>query len=539
MVAAKLIDVGQGAQRIDRYDLVAEIASGGMATVYLARLAGVGGFQRFVAIKRLHPHLAKEQEFVEMFLDEARLAAGIHHPNVVPILEVGASERGYYLVMEYIEGDTLARLLARAATTGGKIPPEISIRILLDMLHGLHAAHELKDEKGLATELVHRDVSPQNILVGMDGVSRITDFGVARAASRLSATRVGQLKGKIAYMAPEQAAGDTGVDRRADIFSAGIVLWEVLASRRLFKAENEAATLSRVVSEPIPNLHELAPDIHAQISLVCMKALERDPDKRFGTCAQFADVLERATAAVGKIASPREVAAYVSEIIGTEITQQRAAVRAWLANSEPSQLDRPNFSLSAAPSGSGGATSSVSAGNMELSSINTQSGLISHPQLSQISQVSEVHNTRRSKAPLVIGAVALLLALGVGGLVAAGGNKDASPRAAGAPDEPAAAQPTPTVTEQAEPTAAAKPDGTASPAQDAGAQVDTQAGSTTDKAAEDQAADDKKAAAAPRYNSGGSWHPRPAKPEPKEEPTAEPKPTAAPKPDVDLSNPYK
>jgi len=539
VVAAKLIDVGQGAQRIDRYDLVAEIASGGMATVYLARLAGVGGFQRFVAIKRLHPHLAKEQEFVEMFLDEARLAAGIHHPNVVPILEVGASERGYYLVMEYIEGDTLARLLARAATTGGKIPPEISIRILLDMLHGLHAAHELKDEKGLATELVHRDVSPQNILVGMDGVSRITDFGVARAASRLSATRVGQLKGKIAYMAPEQAAGDTGVDRRADIFSAGIVLWEVLASRRLFKAENEAATLSRVVSEPIPNLHELAPDIHAQISLVCMKALERDPDKRFGTCAQFADVLERATAAVGKIASPREVAAYVSEIIGTEITQQRAAVRAWLANSEPSQLDRPNFSLSAAPSGSGGATSSVSAGNMELSSINTQSGLISHPQLSQISQVSEVHNTRRSKAPLVIGAVALLLALGVGGLVAAGGNKDASPRAAGAPDEPAAAQPTPTVTEQAEPTAAAKPDGTASPAQDAGAQVDTQAGSTTDKAAEDQAADDKKAAAAPRYNSGGSWHPRPAKPEPKEEPTAEPKPTAAPKPDVDLSNPYK
>src|SRR5690606_6429832 len=234
---AKLIDVGQGAQRIDRYDLVAEIASGGMATVYLARLAGVGGFQRFVAIKRLHPHLAKEKEFVEMFLDEARLAAGIHHPNVVPILEVGASERGYYLVMEYIEGDTLARLLARAATTAGKIPADIAIRILLDMLQGLHAAHELKDEKGMATELVHRDVSPQNILVGMDGVSRITDFGVARAASRLSATRVGQLKGKIAYMAPEQAAGDTRVDRRADIFSAGIVLWEVLASRRLFKAE--------------------------------------------------------------------------------------------------------------------------------------------------------------------------------------------------------------------------------------------------------------------------------------------------------------
>ncbi|MCA9643726.1 MAG: serine/threonine protein kinase [Polyangiaceae bacterium] len=529
MVAAKLIDVGEeGVQRIDRYDLVAEIASGGMATVYLARLAGVGGFQRFVAIKRLHPHLAKEKEFVEMFLDEARLAAGIHHPNVVPILEVGASERGYYLVMEYIEGDTLARLLARAATTAGKIPADIAIRILLDMLQGLHAAHELKDEKGQATELVHRDVSPQNILVGMDGVSRITDFGVARAASRLSATRVGQLKGKIAYMAPEQAAGDTRVDRRADIFSAGIVLWEVLASRRLFKAENEAATLSRVVSEPIPNLHDLAPDVHPQISLVCMKALERDPDKRFSTCAQFADVLERAAAAVGKIAAPREVAAYVQEVIGTEISQQRDAVRAWLARSEPSQLERPNFSLSTAPPAMAGASSSVSAGNMELSSVNTQSGLISHPQLSQISQVSEVHNTRRSKAPLVIGGVALLLALGVGGLVAAGSNKEEGPATAGAPEAPKTEAPA------AEKPAAPAPkeEPKAEPAK---APEEAKPQASAEAKAEEK--DDEKKAQRPVY--GGSWRPKATKPEKVEEPAPAPKPTAAPKPDVDLSNPYK
>ncbi|MGE3672897.1 MAG: serine/threonine-protein kinase, partial [Polyangiaceae bacterium] len=483
----------------------------------------------FVAIKRLHPHLAKEKEFVEMFLDEARLAAGIHHPNVVPILEVGASERGYYLVMEYIEGDTLARLLARAATTAGKIPADIAIKILLDMLQGLHAAHELKDEKGQATELVHRDVSPQNILVGMDGVSRITDFGVARAASRLSATRVGQLKGKIAYMAPEQAAGDTRVDRRADIFSAGIVLWEVLASRRLFKAENEAATLSRVVSEPIPNLHDLAPDVHPQISLVCMKALERDPDKRFSTCAQFADVLERAAAAVGKIAAPREVAAYVQEVIGTEISQQRDAVRAWLARSEPSQLERPNFSLSTHPPAPVGASSSVSAGNMELSSVNTQSGLISHPQLSQISQVSEVHNTRRSKAPLVIGGVALLLALGVGGLVAAGSNKEEGPATAGAPDAPKTeapvaekpAAPPPKEEPKAAPKEEAKPEASA------------------DSKAEQEKEDEKKAAQRPVY--GGTWRPRAAtKPEKEEDPApAASKPAAPPKPDVDLSNPYK
>lgn len=226
MVAARLIDVKlEGRQHIDRYELVAEIASGGMATVFLARLSGVGGFQRFVAIKRLHPHLAAEREFVEMFLDEARLAAGIHHPNVVSILEVGASDRGYYLVMEYIEGDTLARLLARAATSGQRLPREIALRVVIDMLAGLHAAHELKDEMGQPTGLVHRDVSPQNVLVGLDGICRITDFGVARAASRLSATRVGQLKGKIAYMAPEQAMGKSDIDRRADVFAGGIVLW--------------------------------------------------------------------------------------------------------------------------------------------------------------------------------------------------------------------------------------------------------------------------------------------------------------------------
>src|SRR5687767_11328278 len=137
-----------------------------MATVYLARLTGVGGFQRFVAMKRLHPHLAGEKEFVEMFLDEARLAAGIHHPNVVPILEVGASSVGYYLVMEYVEGDTLARLLARAASKGGKLPRPITLRVALDMLAGLHAAHELRDDHGDPVELVHRDVSPQNVLVG-------------------------------------------------------------------------------------------------------------------------------------------------------------------------------------------------------------------------------------------------------------------------------------------------------------------------------------------------------------------------------------
>src|SRR4051812_22095228 len=193
MAKVKLLDPSDSKRRLDRYELIGELASGGMATVYLARLAGVGGFQRFVAIKRLHPHLAQEEEFIEMFLDEARLAAGIHHPHVVPILEVGQSESGYYLVMEYIEGDTLARIVARSVAMAMPVPRPILLRVILDALAGLHAAHELTDDHGQLVQLVHRDVSPQNILVGVDGCSRLTDFGVARAASRLSNTRTDRL----------------------------------------------------------------------------------------------------------------------------------------------------------------------------------------------------------------------------------------------------------------------------------------------------------------------------------------------------------
>lgn len=398
---AKLFDPGVGRQRVDRYELVGEIASGGMATVYLARLTGVGGFQRFVAMKRLHPHLANEKEFVEMFLDEARIAARIHHPNVVPILEVGASAVGYYLVMEYIEGDTLARLLARAATRGKRIPIPIALRIALDMLSGLHAAHELRDDAGDAVQLVHRDVSPQNVLVGVDGIARITDFGVARAASRLTATRVGQLKGKIAYMAPEQAAGEESLDRRADVFAAGIVVWEELAAKRLFKAENEAATLSRVMTEVVQPLTSVVPGLSSALSDVVARALERDPDKRYSTCAQFADALEAAATDKERIATPRELAAYVTEVLGEEVSAQRDAVRAWIARSEPSQVGL----IGAPPS------TSVSAAAMSL------------PDASQAATLTESQAPKR-RGPVfaVIALLLLLMAVGAGSFLFARGS---------------------------------------------------------------------------------------------------------------------
>ena len=453
---ARLIDVvSEGRQVIDRYELVAEIASGGMATVFLARLSGVGGFQRLVAIKRLHPHLASDQEFVDMFLDEARLSAGIHHPNVVPILEVGASHRGYYLVMEYIEGDTLARLLARAATANERVPAPVVIRIVLDMLSGLHSAHELKDEMGQPTELVHRDVSPQNVLVGTDGVSRITDFGVARAATRLAGTRAGQLKGKIAYMAPEQALGRRDVDRRADVFASGIVLWEVLAGRRLFKAENEAATLSRVLSESIPELRSVAPDVDEAVAQVAMKALHRDRELRYATAAQFADALERAANDVGKLATPKEIAQYVTGVLGDEISQQRDAVRAWLASSEPSQ---------AAPFARGVAASSVSAAAMFIPGNNDLT--VAEPlSRSQVAMTAAQVPGRRLGLLIGLGALGLLLGgaglflLGRSSQPAAGGGAPSAvvvPAVAPVPTPTAPAAPVaPAPTSSAEPTPSA------------------------------------------------------------------------------------
>ena len=327
----KLLDASQGRPRLDRYELVAELAAGGMATVFLARIGGAGGFQRFVAIKRLHPHLAHETEFVEMFLDEARLAASIHHPNVVPILEVGETPAGYYLVMEYIEGDTLWNLRATSDTRPGtRLSPAVALRIVHDALLGLHAAHELRDEEGHPLEVVHRDVSPQNILVGVDGLARITDFGVAKATARLSSTRSGEIKGKMAYMSPEQvAAGD--LDRRSDLFAMGIVLWEALAGRSLFLGPNEVVTMHRVLHDTVPSLLDVVPGtVSPGLAAVVARSLERDPARRFASCQEMADAI---VAAVGSLVSSRDVAQAVESIVGARIAERKDAIQRWLATS--------------------------------------------------------------------------------------------------------------------------------------------------------------------------------------------------------------
>jgi serine/threonine-protein kinase len=375
--------------RLDRFELVAELATGGMATVYLARVSGAGGFQRFVAIKRLHPHLAREPEFIEMFLDEARLAARIHHPNVVSILEIGSGDQGYYIVMEYVEGDTLGRLLSRCDQSGQRLPVKVGLRIVTDMLAGLEAAHELKDDDGKSLAIVHRDVSPQNVLVGVDGSARLSDFGVARAASRLSTTRSGQLKGKVAYMAPEQARTDSDIDRRADVFAAGVVLWEVLGGRRLFQGDGEAQTLNKVLTEPIPRVSEASPSVDASLEAVVAKALERDRAARFATAAEFADALEAAAQRAGAIGASKDVAAYVQAMLGPEISEQREAVRAWVARSEPG---RRSWSQPPPPVHAAGAAESSAVSPIER-------GELSAPRMPSIAPLGSVPGLPNLQTP--------------------------------------------------------------------------------------------------------------------------------------------
>ncbi|MEI8257861.1 MAG: serine/threonine-protein kinase, partial [Deltaproteobacteria bacterium] len=310
---------------IGRYELLGEIASGGMATVFLGRAIGVKGFARLVAIKKLHPHLEREEDFVAAFLDEARLAARIRHPNVVPTLDVDDQD-GLYIVLEYVEGDRLLGLLRHAVKEREPIPVPIALKIAVETLSGLHAAHELKDDDGKPLNLVHRDVSPQNVLIGIDGVTKITDFGIAKAESRLVTTRDGQLKGKISYMPPEQARGGA-VDRRVDVFAMGILLWEMLTSRRLFKGDNDVEVLSQVLSLPIPSACSVVPTLPVELDAIVMKALQREPELRHESALAFAVALEDVAHLVGGLAPTRVVARYVERVAGPKLEAERERIR--------------------------------------------------------------------------------------------------------------------------------------------------------------------------------------------------------------------
>jgi serine/threonine protein kinase len=271
---------------LGRYALYDRIAAGGMATVHLGRLLGPVGFSRTVAIKRLQPQFAEDPEFVSMFLDEARLAARIRHPNVVPTLDVVSTQGELFLVMEYVQGDSLARLIRTSHNRGESASPAMMATLMVGVLNGLHAAHEAKNEQGEPLGLVHRDVSPHNILVGIDGVARLLDFGVAKAIGRLQTTRDGQLKGKLAYMAPEQVRGT--VSRATDIYAASVVLWEGLVGRRAFSGDSEAEIFGQVLQGRVEAPSRHAANIPAALDAAIIRGMDPDPARRFPTAREMA-----------------------------------------------------------------------------------------------------------------------------------------------------------------------------------------------------------------------------------------------------------
>jgi serine/threonine protein kinase len=267
-------------QRVGRYVLLREVAAGGMASVVLGRMLGPAGFGKTVAIKRLHPQFAKDPEFVSMFLDEARVTSGLSHPNIVLTLDVLEQPGELMLVMEYVHGTALSGVQRILKDKNERMPPRIAAALITGALHGLHAAHEAQDETGNRLDIVHRDVSPQNILVTSDGVAKIADFGIAKAAGQVHSTSEGVMKGKFAYMAPEQARGEA-VTARTDIFAAGIVLWELLASQRLVTGTTNAERLHKILNLEAPAPSSKVPGLPVAFDAILARALARDPRDRY------------------------------------------------------------------------------------------------------------------------------------------------------------------------------------------------------------------------------------------------------------------
>ncbi|MFT3926744.1 MAG: protein kinase [Myxococcales bacterium] len=310
-------------QVLGSYRILRPIAAGGMATVYLARKAGPRGFAQNAAIKVVHPHLALQPEFVEMFLDEARIISLINHPNVCRVLDFGAFGGTYFLAMEYVRGETWGDVLAalHAHPQGAKAVPSISAWVMAQTCEGLHAAHEAHDESGAQLHIVHRDVSPQNLLVGYDGSLRIVDFGVAYAAERSHATRDGAVKGRYGYMAPEQMRGNA-VDRRADIWSVGVILREALTGGRLFARENDAATIYAVTEQPLPVWPEHVP---LALRAVADRALIREAEGRYATARDMGRDLVRARDADGSASV--DLSEWMAKLFAENIERKNALIR--------------------------------------------------------------------------------------------------------------------------------------------------------------------------------------------------------------------
>ncbi|MBX3223918.1 MAG: serine/threonine protein kinase [Labilithrix sp.] len=329
----------QPGYRLDRYELLCPLAYGGMASVWLARFGGRLGFERMVVIKMILPQYSQDPRFQEMFLDEARIASKIEHSNVARILDVGEHQDNYFIVMEWVDGDSLSKLLRAAEQQKQRIPPGIALRIVADAAAGLHAAHELKERDGTSLGVVHRDVSPQNILVANSGSTMVIDFGVAKARDRVSQeTSAGQLKGKIRYMAPEQALG-RAIDHRADVWALGAMLYEMFTGNPPYDGPNEVATLHKLTSGQRPAaMPQTTP---APLRAVVERALGYEPEQRFASALELNLALESAMVEINEPTTPAMVARYTAELLADRKAARKRAVDAALDSARKRDQGQP------------------------------------------------------------------------------------------------------------------------------------------------------------------------------------------------------
>ena len=310
---------------LGRYELLLPIAQGGMATVWAARQRGTRGFNKTVAIKTMLPTLTEDPQFEQMFLDEAALAAKIHHPNVAEILDLGEQDEVLYIVMEWVDGEALSVIHKATRKNQAQVPIRLAMKIMVQACAGRHPAHELRDENDVPLLLVHRDVSPQNVLVTYDGIVKLVDFGVAKAVGRAGGeTSAGQLKGKVPYMSPEQARGGM-VDRRTDIFAMGIVLYKLTTGLHPFMGENDLVTMRNIISRPLLPPRVKNPSYPQDVEQVVVKCLQKDPDKRYQTMMELGQAVERVLAGMG--IADDDIGAYVRGMMGDRGAKRRAAVR--------------------------------------------------------------------------------------------------------------------------------------------------------------------------------------------------------------------
>jgi len=420
----------QPGSRLGDCELLLRIGRGGMATVWVAREhSPVPKEDRLVAVKAMLPELAEETEFVRMFLDEVRLVRSIRHPNIVNVYDVGEHDGVMWMSMEWVEGESLHTVIAEAGKRRA-IPPEMAVRVIAEAAAGLHAAHELRDENGQPRGVVHRDVSPHNILIGTNGVVKLVDFGVAKAVGRVSeATRAGQLKGKFGYMSPEQARGKP-IDRRSDLFALGIVLFELTTSRRLFRGESDIETLKLVISSRVPPPTSLDPKYPPELERIVLRALQRDPQGRYQTAAELEADLRKYLKSKRIVVAQSGVAGLLKRVVGDRIEQRRKAVRSALrsltAGVAPAELisnepvftptGRDKITITGVSVVTGTGLSGVSSPSLSTSGVSSAGGSlpgVAPPSSRSVSEERADPNRAVAIVAYAVGVAGILIALAV------------------------------------------------------------------------------------------------------------------------------